>query len=321
VNAGRGSEQVLRPNPGSFPTHITGETCWIAFTEWNSRQRENVVIAVHGLARQARDFDALGHALDPDFRTIAVDMVGRGRSGWLSDKEGYNYDSYVKHCHALLEYRALKRVDWVGTSMGGLIGMMIAAEEETPIKHLVLNDVGPFIPKAALEQIGTYVGKDPRFANLAAVGDYMRETYRAWGDLPDVAWSEMVQHSVIRETDGTYRLHYDPAIGDVFQGELQDVDLWALWDLIDIPVLVLRGAESPLLTRETADEMTRRGPKATVVEIPGCGHAPSLMVDSQTHIIRNWLLLQMQKDALRAEGIDPDLAEHDDPLGRHLNEK
>ncbi|MCR9256157.1 MAG: alpha/beta hydrolase [Alphaproteobacteria bacterium] len=312
---------MLRPSQGSFPTKVTHETCWIAFTEWNSRQRQNVVIAVHGLARQARDFDELGHALAPDFRTIAVDMVGRGRSGWLSDKEGYTYDSYIRHCHALLKYRGLEQVDWVGTSMGGLIGMMIAAQEETPIKHLVLNDVGPFIPKAALEFIGTYVGTDPRFDNLNAVGDYMRETYASWGPLPDIAWSEMVQHSVIREADGSYRLHYDPAIGDIFQEEQKDVDLWALWDMIEIPVLVLRGADSTLLTRETAEEMTRRGPKATLVEIPECGHAPSLMVDSQTHIIRNWLLEQMRKDEMRADGIDPDLAEHDDPLGRHLNDK
>lgn len=261
----------------------------------------------------------VGQNLAPDFRTIAVDMVGRGRSGWLSKKDGYTYETYLHHCKELLRYRALEKVDWIGTSMGGLIGMMLAAQPETPIKHLVLNDVGPFIPQAALEYIGSYVGQDPRFPNMNAVGDYMRETYASWGELPDIAWAEMTQHSIIREADGSYRLHYDPAIGDVFKGPLNDANLWKVWDRIEVPVLVLRGADSGLLTRETAEEMTKRGPKAKLVEIPGCGHCPSLMVEDQLDIIRTWLLEQKAEDELRAQGEDVALANSPDPLGHLLS--
>lgn len=279
----------MRPDPGSFPYTDENGTVWLAFTDFGYRSRDRVVVCAHGLTRNGRDFDRLATAMARDFRVIEIDFAGRGRSGWLADKTAYTYPTYLKHAHAFLDYRGLEQVDWVGTSMGGLLGMMLAAEEEIPIRRLVLNDVGPFIPGSALDRLGEYVGKDPRFSNLQEALAYFQEVYSEFGVPDEAAWSELVLHSVMRQEDKTYALHYDPAIGDAFTGEMPDIDLWALWDMIKCPVLVLRGETSKLLTRETAEEMTRRGPKAEVVEIPGCGHAPSLMTEDQIAIVHNWL--------------------------------
>lgn len=280
----------MRPNAGSFPYTDQNGTVWLAFTDFGERSRDRVVICVHGLTRNGRDFDRLATAMAKDFRVIEVDVAGRGRSGWLADKTAYTMPTYLKHMAALLDYRGLEQVDWVGTSMGGLMGMLLAAQPESPIRRLVLNDVGPFIPKAALERIGSRVGEDPRFRNHLAASEYFKEVYADFGIPDEVAWSDLTLHSTVRQEDGTYALHYDPAIGDPFKGPIEDVDLWAVWDAITCPVLVLRGETSDVLTRETAREMTRRGPKADLVEFPGCGHAPALMTEDQIGVVHEWLL-------------------------------
>ncbi|MCR9177147.1 MAG: alpha/beta hydrolase [Alphaproteobacteria bacterium] len=280
----------MRPDPGSFPYTDENGTVWLAFMDFGARARDRVVVCVHGLTRQGRDFDRLATAMARDFRVIEVDVAGRGRSGWLADKTSYTYPTYLKHAQAFLDYRGLEQVDWVGTSMGGLMGMMLAVGEDSPVRRLVLNDVGPFIPASALEKMGSYVGQDPRFANLQEALAYFQEVYAEFGVPDDAAWSELVLHSISRQENGTYALHYDPAIGDIFKQPLKDVDLWGLWDQITCPVLVLRGAESKLLTRETAEEMTRRGPKAELVEFEGCGHAPALMTEDQISVVHEWLL-------------------------------
>lgn len=280
----------MRPDQGSFPFTDDHGTIWLAFTDWGSRNLDRTMICVHGLTRQGRDFDPLARVISRDIRCIEVDVAGRGRSGWLANKDGYNFETYLRHADALLSYRGLSEVEWLGTSMGGILGMLIAAREDTPIKRLILNDVGPFIPKAALERIGTYVGDPPSFPNLNAAGVYLRETLAEFGDLSDADWSEMTQHSVVREPDGTYRMHYDPAIANAFEGPIEDVDLWAVYDAIKCPTLVLRGANSTLLTRETAEEMTERGPKADLIEFEGCGHAPALMSEEQIGAVHEWLM-------------------------------
>ncbi|KZD08195.1 alpha/beta fold hydrolase [Oceanibaculum pacificum] len=292
----------MKPSQGSFPSTATGETAWLAFTEWGPRSNDRVALCVHGLTRQGRDFDRLAAALQPDYRVLCPDVVGRGRSGWLSMKEDYHYGTYVKHAQDLLTYRGLGAVDWVGTSMGGLIGMILAAQEDSPIRRLVLNDIGPFIPKAALERIGQYVGEELVFPSLHAVDEHFRKIYASYGELTDAEWSEMVMHSVERQPNHTYTLHLDPAIGDAFKrAPLQDVDMWSIWDRIECPVLVIRGAQSDVLLPETAEEMTRRGPKAELVEIPGCGHAPALMNDEQTAIVRDWLHAWVERDIAEEE--------------------
>ena len=248
------------------------------------------VICIHGLARNARDFDSLAAVLAAaGRRVVCVDIVGRGDSGWLRDPLDYGYPQYLADTAALIARLDCEQVDIVGTSMGGLIGMMLAAQPDSPLRRLVMNDVGPFIPKAALARILDYVGRDPRFADLAAAETYHRATYASFGVLSDPQWRHLTETS-LRSADGGWRLHYDPRIAlPLRAAELADVDLWALWDRVACPVLVLRGAESDLLLPETATEMARRGPRAEVIEVPGCGHAPALLEAAQTQPLRDWL--------------------------------
>ena len=277
------SGRVLCLSAGGF--HHT------AYVEWGRPEAARTILCVHGLTRNGRDFDALAAALaETGARVVCPDVVGRGHSDWLADPAGYGFPQYLADMTALLARLDVEAVDWVGTSMGGLIGMMLAAQPNTPIRRLVINDVGPFIPKDALERIGTYVGADPSFADVAAAEAYIREVNAPFGDLTDAQWRHLAETSVRPVEGGGVKFRYDPAIATPFtQTPIEDVDLWPLWDRIACPVLVLRGADSDLLLAETAAEMARRGPCAEVVEIAGCGHAPALMDDHQIGVIRDWL--------------------------------
>lgn len=248
------------------------------------------VLCLHGLARNARDFDTLASVLAAaGRRVVCADVVGRGDSGWLRDPMDYGYPQYLADTTALIARLGCRQVDIVGTSMGGLIGMMLAAQPDNPVRRLVVNDVGPFIPKAALVRIIDYVGKDPRFADLAEAEAYFRRTYSGFGDLTDAQWRHLTETSLRRGGDG-WRLHYDPRIAQPLrEAETADVDLWTLWDAIARPTLVLRGAESDLLLPETAREMKARGPHPEVIEFAGCGHAPALLDPAQTAPLRDWL--------------------------------
>ena len=264
------------------------------YWEWQSAQFNladpSCLIAMHGLTRNGRDFDAAAHALSDRFHVVCPDVVGRGKSDWLPDGALYGYPQYLADAAALIARVATGPVDWLGTSMGGLVGMMLAAQPLTPIRRLIVNDVGPFVPKASLERIGTYVGEDPRFADLAELAAYIRRVYADFGNLSDADWAHMARHSARRRPDGSYGLAYDPAIGRAFQGRpIADVDLWPVWDRIACPVLILRGARSDLLLVETAAEMVRRKANATLVEFAECGHAPALMNAEQIAVISDWL--------------------------------
>jgi pimeloyl-ACP methyl ester carboxylesterase len=262
----------------------------VAYVEWGERAAPRTLVCAHGLTRNGRDFDRLATALADAFRVVCPDVVGRGRSDWLTQAEGYGYPQYLADMAALIARLDVLEVDWVGTSMGGLIGMMLAAQPNTPIRRLVLNDVGPFLPKAALERIAGYVGQDPRFETLEALEAYLRRVHAPFGPLPDAAWRHLAEHGHRRLPDGGFGLAYDPAIGAAFRQGVQDVDLWSVWDAVRCPVLVLRGAESDLLSAETAAEMERRGPRARVVTFPGIGHAPALVAEDQIAVVRGWLL-------------------------------
>jgi len=280
------------PRAASYLGLSAGGFHRLAYVEWGAASHDRTALCVHGLTRSGRDFDALAGVLARDgLRVACPDVVGRGRSDRLADPAGYGYPQYLADMNALIARLDAPQVDWIGTSMGGLIGMMLAAQPNTPLRRLVINDVGPFIPKAALARIGEYVGRDPRFADLAAAEAYLREIHAPFGALTDQQWRHLTEHSVAAAEGGGYRLGYDPAIAAPFRdAEPEDVDLWALWDLIAIPVLVLRGAESDLLPAETAAEMAARGPRAEVAEIRGCGHAPALMDEHQIALVRDWLL-------------------------------
>jgi pimeloyl-ACP methyl ester carboxylesterase len=218
-------------------------------------------------------------------------VVGRGRSEWLDDPADYAVPTYAGHMLQLIEHLDASEVDWVGTSMGGLIGMGIAAMERSPIRRLVLNDVGPFVPKAALARIGAYLGLDLAFESLAHLEAHLRLIHAPFGPLTDEQWAHLAEHSWRRRADGRIVFGYDPRIAAAFRtaDPVQDLDLWALWEAIRCPTLALRGGDSDLLLAATAAEMTGRGPQATLVTIDGVGHAPALMNPQQIAIIRDWL--------------------------------
>jgi pimeloyl-ACP methyl ester carboxylesterase len=190
---------------------------------------------------------------------------------------------------ALIARLDVEAFDWIGTSMGGLIGLFLAAQEATPIRSLFMNDVGPFIPKSALQRIADYVGLDNRFSSLEAVERHMRKVHAPFGPLTDDDWREMARHGHRRLPDGSYALAYDPRIVDNVKKGVADVDLWAFWDKIKVPTFVLRGAESDLLSAETTRQMGERGPMARSAEIAGVGHAPALMAADQIGMIEDWL--------------------------------
>jgi pimeloyl-ACP methyl ester carboxylesterase len=261
----------------------------LSYAEWGHPDAARIIICVHGLTRNGRDFDHLATVLQDHARVICPDMVGRGLSDPLGDPEHYALPTYVAHMLQMLDKLELREVDWVGTSMGGLIGMGVAASG-APIRRLVLNDIGPFIPKAALEHINIHLGLSLSFASLDALEAHLREVHAGFGPLSDAEWRHLAEHSASRREDGMFRLSYDQRLAEPMKrGPIEDVDLWPVWDQIRCPVLVLRGTKSNLLLAATAAEMTRRGPGAEIVEIDGTGHAPALMAKDQIAIVRDWL--------------------------------
>ncbi|MCX8102635.1 MAG: alpha/beta hydrolase [Geminicoccaceae bacterium] len=262
----------------------------LGIVEHGPQEAARTVVCVHGLTRNARDFDALAAALAArGARVLAFDVAGRGRSSWLEDKRAYTVPTYAAHLARALELLGLQAVDWVGTSMGGLIGMALAAAPGSPIRRLVLNDVGPFVPKAALETIRSYVGQDPLFATLEEAEAYLRRIHAPFGRLSDAQWRHLAEHSV-RATPEGLRLHYDPSIRVPYEAQATaDIELWPLWDAIAVPTLVLRGALSTLLLEETVRAMLRRGPECEVLVFPGCGHAPALLEPVQIEPVAAWL--------------------------------
>lgn len=264
----------------------------MAYVEWGDPDNPRVLVCAHGLTRCSRDFDFLAQALASDYRVVCPDVVGRGDSGWLKNPMYYMLPTYAADMTTLIARIGAEEVHWVGTSMGGLIGMTLAAMPDTPISRLVLNDVGPVVTAASLARIGTYVGKAPRFPSLAVAEQYVRITSASFGPHSEAQWRFLTEHVVRQEKDGQWRMHYDPAIAVPFMTGLdgKDVELWGLYDAIRCPTLVVRGAQSDLLTAETAATMGQRGPKARCVHFPGVGHAPTLMQEDQVAVVRDFLL-------------------------------
>lgn len=251
------------------------------------------VILWHGFARNAHDFESLGAALADRYRLIAPDTIGRGLSEWspVPDTE-YTVPFYARQATELLAQLKLEQVRWVGTSMGGLIGMVAAASAlKGRITHLVLNDVGPAIAPGAVERILSYAGSPPAFANLPELEQYFRSIYAPFGIASDEGWRRLAETSARRLPDGRLTPHYDPAIAAVLgrQAAGASGDAWPVYDQIAARTLLLRGAVSDLLAEETAAEMTRRGPRAKRIDIPGIGHAPALDTPEQIALIRDFL--------------------------------
>ncbi|SCA55110.1 putative carboxylesterase [Candidatus Terasakiella magnetica] len=262
----------------------------IAYTQWGFPESGRTAICAHGLTRNGRDFDELAQSLTETHQVICPDIAGRGYSDWLLNPADYGFPLYVSDMATLLAKIGDEKVDWIGTSMGGIIGMMLAIQPNSPIQRLIVNDVGPFIPKESLARIGDYLGMDPKFPSLEALEQHIRLIHAPFGELSDEQWKHLAEHSAKKCEDGQYGFHYDPAIGEPFkEAEPVDVDLWPIWEAIQCPVLILRGEDSDLLTAETAQEMLKRGPDAELVEIPKVGHAPTLMDESQIGLVKRWL--------------------------------
>ena len=263
----------------------------VVYFEWGDLACEQVLVCVHGLTRRGRDFDDLARAMQDRYRVVCVDLPGRGASDWLPVAADYQPGTYIQDMAALIARLGVERVDWIGVSLGGLMGMMLAAQPKTPIRRLILDDIGGYVGVEALLQIAEFVGKDPAFADQAGLEAYMRQVNTGYGPLTDAQWAQLARHAARQDEAGMWRQHYDPKLAEPFrQGFSEPVTLWPLWDLIATPTLILRGTESQILTAETAAEMVSRKPGTRLVEFPGVGHAPMLMADDQITAVRSWLL-------------------------------
>ncbi len=262
----------------------------LVYHEWGPVRGADVVICVHGLTRNGRDFDELGRALEPRFRVLCPDMPGRGESDWLADPHDYVFATYLTALTALIARSGAERVLWVGTSMGGLLGMALAALPNSPIAALVVNDVGPVLEPMAMKRIAAYVGLDPKFDSLAALEAYVRRVAAPFGPLSDEQWRHIAETSARALPEGRYALRYDPAIAVPFREAANErIDLWPTWDAIRCPTLLIRGRDSDLLSHATAVEMTGRGPRARLIEFAGVGHAPMLMDGAQIAAVADFL--------------------------------
>ena len=278
----------------------------MAYWDWPAQQRAavpHVVVSVHGLSRQGRDFDALARTLAARSRVIAVDVAGRGRGDWLADPMQYQVPNYAADLAQLVMHLRAESpnavIDWVGTSMGGLIGMGVVAQKAMGIRRLVLNDVGPTIQWQALLRIAAYLGLNPSFESEQAAVDYLASISASFGPHTAEQWRAL-SLPMLREREGRWWLHYDPALAVPVKAltaspdgpamaEAGEAALWAVFDAITAPTLVLRGAQSDLLSRATAAEMAQRGPRAQCIEFEGVGHAPTLVAADQIAAVTSFL--------------------------------
>lgn len=267
----------------------------MAYWEWGDPANRRVLVCVHGLTRQGRDFDTLARDLCGSWRVVCPDVVGRGQSDWLQDPMGYAIPAYVADMVTLLARLDADTVDWVGTSMGGLIGLLVAALPNSPVRRLVLNDVGPVLQAEALARIGSYLGLPVRFKSLEEAADQLWLISKGFGPHSREQWLALTQPQIVPDGQGAFKPHYDPGIAVPFRAITPEMaavgqaGLWQAFDAITCPTLLLRGAESDLLTAETARAMAARGPRPLVHEFAGVGHAPMLVQEDQRAVVRGFL--------------------------------
>jgi len=260
------------------------------YTEWGA-EHEEVVVAWHGLARTGRDMDDLAEHLGTRYRVICPDTLGRGLSQWsAAPDDEYSLDFYVRQATGLVNQLGIERCLWVGTSMGGAIGLLAAATTlRGRIRRLLLNDIGPELAPVAVDRIRSYAGSPAAFATVSELEHYFRTIYAPYGWLSDAQWRRLTETSLRRLPDGRVTPHYDPAMVRQFVTRPDDYSRWTEWDSLELPVLCLRGESSDLLTIETAEAMRTRGPRAVVVTIADCGHAPALNTPAQFALVERFL--------------------------------
>jgi pimeloyl-ACP methyl ester carboxylesterase len=267
----------------------------MAYVEWGDPHNPRVLICVHGLTRQGRDFDTLAQDLASDYRVVCPDVVGRGQSDWLADPAGYAIPQYVADMVSLVARLHVDHVDWLGTSMGGLIGLGLAALPNSPVRKLVLNDVGPVIQPQALQRIGSYVGVPAHWKTVDEAADALWSVSQGFGPHTREQWLALTLPQLVADGDG-WKSRYDPAIAIGLRAITPELAaageafLWHSYDRLTCPTLVLRGAESDLLLATTAQQMTQRGPRARLHEFAGVGHAPTLLQPDQRAVVRQFLM-------------------------------
>ena len=267
----------------------------MAYWEWGEPGNPRVLVCAHGLSRQGRDFDTLAQALCPHYRVVCPDVVGRGRSDWLADPMGYQIPAYVADMVTLLARLDAQEVHWVGTSMGGLIGLGLAALPGSPIGKLVINDIGASIQVDAVQRIGTYLGQPQHWASEQEAADYLLTISQGFGRHSPEQWLAL-SRPMLKPDGAGFKPHYDPAIALPFRAitpqfaQAGEALLWQSYDAIHVPTLLLRGADSDLLPHATAIAMTQRGPCARLHEFAEVGHAPMLVVPEQVQVVREFLL-------------------------------
>ncbi|MDP6342065.1 MAG: alpha/beta hydrolase [Alphaproteobacteria bacterium] len=249
----------------------------ICYRQWGDPDNPKVLICVHGLSRNRMDFDELSQTLSDRYRVMSIDMPGRGGSGWLQDKEAYAIPLYEQVCATAVAVSGAVEVDWVGTSMGGLIGMGMAARPGSPIRRLVLNDIGPHVPAAGRRDNQAAFGDDPQFKDFEAAVAWHKEHRSGFGPMPEDGWRQMTEVSLRPLEDGGYALHYDPGLAINQKREpVEDIDLWGVWEQIRCPLLTVWGTESKLLLADDLRRMQDSGPRTQVLPVEDVGHAPRL---------------------------------------------
>ncbi len=268
----------------------------MAYWEWGDTANPRVLVCVHGLARQGRDFDTLAAGLSQHYRVVCPDVAGRGQSQWLANPMDYAIPQYVADMVTLLARLNAETVDWLGTSMGGLIGLGLAALPGSPLRRFVMNDIGPTLEASAIARIGTYLGAPLRWPTLDAAAAALWAISSTFGPHTPEQWLALTRPQVVSDGQGQLKPHYDPQIAVPFRAITPEMAaageamLWQAWDNLRLPVLLVRGAESDLLSHATAQAMTLRGPKPQLVEIAGVGHAPTLVQDDQRRVVADFLL-------------------------------
>lgn len=265
----------------------------ISYVDWGPVDDETPVVCVHGLTRQGRDFDLLASDLRArGRRVVCPDLPGRGRSQWLDDPDEYALPQYCADMNALIARLGVKQVDWVGTSLGGLIGIILAGMPGSPIRRLVVNDIGPYVASTGLVRIGQYLREMPEaFPTFDEAEAYFREILAPYGDLTDAQWRLITEHSVTwSDEENVFLTLCDKNIGKAFRNSwFASLNIWKFWDEIPVPILILHGVQSDLLTRQLTDEMTSRNANASVVRFEECGHVPPLFEPHQIEVVRKFL--------------------------------
>ncbi|MDI9818383.1 MULTISPECIES: alpha/beta fold hydrolase [unclassified Legionella] len=280
----------------------------VVYSEWGkSNGQQSAVICVHGLTRNRHDFDPLASFLSlKDYHVFCPDIVGRGDSGWLKNANLYNYRQYIIDMNNLIARTGAKQIDWIGTSMGGLMGIILAALPNSPVRSLVLNDISPQIPVEAIRRLGEYVGKYPEFSSEQEAKQYFQSIYTSFGPLSEEQWEHITKNSIQTSASGSFMVKIDPKIKETktksqilrelfshprraLEGILFDIDLWHLWQAVKCPVLVIHGKNSDILLPEHIEKMQKTHPNVNVIEIENAGHAPALFAQTEHEKISTWL--------------------------------